>query len=102
MDINEIDLLQYLQNYLYIVVITAIIIGYACKKTNNIKDNYIIFILLVYCITFSVLLTIINTSYKVTLESIVNGILQGVLCWGLSIGINQSIKQIKKLKEEDK
>ncbi len=37
-----------------------------------------------------------SSEYKVLYEAIVNGILQGILCWGVAVGINQTIKQVKK------
>ena len=51
---------------------------------------------MLFGITFAVLLSIINAQYKINLEVIVNGILQGILCWGVSVGVNQTIKQLNK------
>ena len=39
---------------------------------------------------------IINTQYKVALDTIVNGILYGILCWGVAVGVNQTYKQLNK------
>jgi len=47
-------------------------------------------------ITFAALLTIINGEYKTLFEAIVNGVLQGVLCWGAAVGVNQLYVQAKK------
>ena len=51
---------------------------------------------MLFGITFAVLLSIINAQYKVALDVIVNGILQGICCWGISVGINQTAKQLSK------
>lgn len=29
-------------------------------------------------------------------DTIVNSVLQGILCWGVSVGVNQTIKQLGK------
>lgn len=52
--------------------------------------------LMVVIITFSVLLNLINTEYSVIYKAIVNAVLQGILCWGVSVGINQTTKQLTK------
>jgi uncharacterized membrane protein YagU involved in acid resistance len=51
---------------------------------------------MIFSITFAALLVIINQQYKTLFEAIINGILQGILCWGVAIGINQTAKQINK------
>ena len=33
---------------------------------------------------------------KVALDTVIMGILQGIIAWGISIGINQTGKQLKK------
>ena len=55
---------------------------------------------MIFGITFAVLLSIINAQYKVTLDVIVNGVLQGILCWGVAVGINQTAKQLKKMSDK--
>ena len=38
----------------------------------------------------------IRARYKEALDVIVNGVLQGILCWGVAVGINQTSKQLNK------
>ena len=77
-----------------IVVIYVVLIF--LKKTDKVKDNYITIILMIFGITFAILLDVINSQYKVALDVIVNGILQGILCWGVAVGVNQTAKQLGK------
>jgi hypothetical protein len=51
---------------------------------------------MVFCITFSVRLNLINTEYSVMYKAIVTAVLQGILCWGVSVGINKTTKQLTK------
>ena len=51
---------------------------------------------MLFAITIAVLLNIINTQYKVSLDTIVNGLLYGILCWGVAVGVNQTYKQLNK------
>ena len=89
------NLISFIPTNLAILVASIYVIGIFLKK-SILQDKYITVILMLFAITFAVLLTIINSQYKVALDTIVNGILQGILCWGVSIGINQTAKQLKK------
>ena len=89
------NLISFIPTNLAILVASIYVIGIFLKK-SSLQDKYITVILMLFAITFAVLLTIINYQYKVALDTIVNGILQGILCWGVSIGINQTAKQLKK------
>lgn len=92
---NYTNLISFIPTNLAILVASIYVIGIFLKK-SSLQDKYITVILMLFAITFAVLLTIINSQYKVALDTIVNGILQGILCWGVSIGINQTAKQLKK------
>lgn len=90
------NIINFIPSNLAILVAGIYVVGMFLKKTEKIKDNYITVILMLFSITFAILLVIINAQYKTALESIVNGILQGIMCWGVAIGINQTAKQINK------
>ena len=89
------NLISFIPTNLAILVASIYVIGIFLKK-SSLQDKYITVILMLFAITFAILLMIINSQYKVALDTIVNGILQGILCWGVSIGINQTAKQLKK------
>jgi uncharacterized membrane protein YagU involved in acid resistance len=93
---NFTDLTTFVPSNLAILVAGIYVMGMFLKKTEKIKDNYITIILMIFSITFAALLVIINQQYKTLFEAIINGILQGILCWGVAIGINQTAKQINK------
>ena len=90
------NLLTFIPENLVIVIFACYAFGVFLKKLESFKDKYITLALMVFCITFAVLLNIINAEYKVLFDAIVNAVLQGILCWGVSIGINQTTKQLKK------
>lgn len=79
-----------------ILIVVIYVVGIFLKKTDKVKDNYITIILMIFGITFAILLDVINSQYKVALDVIVNGILQGILCWGVAVGVNQTAKQLGK------
>lgn len=89
-------LLTFIPEKLLILIAAIYVFGIWLKKLESIKDNYITVILMVFAITFAVLLNLINSQYKVIYEAIVNAILQGILCWGVAVGINQTYKQLNK------
>lgn len=90
------NLAQFIPENLMIVITAAYVVGVFLKKLENVKDKYITSILMVFCITFSVLLNLINTEYSVMYKAIITAVLQGILCWGVSVGINQTTKQLNK------
>ena len=90
------DIMSFIQSNLLIVIVAIYVVGVFLKKIEMIKDKYITILLMLFGITFAVLLSIINAKYKVSLEVIVNGLLQGILCWGVSVGVNQTVKQLGK------
>lgn len=90
------NLTQFLPTYLMIVVAAIVVLGFAFKKSNVINDKYITFLLLIFGITFAVLLDIINKEYKTMYEGFVYGILHGIICWGISVAGHQTFKQLQK------
>jgi len=90
------NLLKFIPEYLLILVVVTYVLGIAFKKMEYVPDKYITLLLLIFSITFAILLCIINGQYKTMLEATVNAILQGILCWGVAVGINQTAKQIGK------
>ena len=90
------NLLTFIPENLVIVIFACYAFGAFLKQLQSFKDKYITLGLMVFCITFAVLLNIINSEYKVLFDAIVNAVLQGILCWGVAVGINQTSKQLKK------
>lgn len=90
------NLLTFIPEFLLIVIVSTYVVGVFLKKIESVPDKYITSLLMLFGITFAVLLNIINAKYKIALDVIVNGILQGILCWGVAVGINQTSKQLKK------
>ncbi|HBG7496858.1 TPA: phage holin family protein, partial [Clostridioides difficile] len=68
-----------------ILVAALSIIGKGCKKYKQLDNKYIPVVLLILGIAFSVWMLGLNA----------DAVLQGVICWGISIGINQTYKQLK-------
>ncbi|MDU4883003.1 phage holin family protein [uncultured Clostridium sp.] len=90
------NLMTFIPENLLILIAAIYVFGIWLKKLESVKDNYITVILMVFAITFAVLLNLINSQYKVMYEAIVNAILQGILCWGVAVGLNQTYKQLNK------
>lgn len=95
MDLSNLNLVEFIPSSLIILVAVLYVLGAGLKK-SSIKDKYITIVLLILGITLAVLLTIIQAQYKTILEAIIYGAMQGVLCWGVAIGINQTAKQLNK------
>ncbi|MDN9384804.1 holin [Clostridioides difficile] len=81
--------MSFIPEQLLILVAALSIIGKGCKKYKQLDNKYIPVVLLILGIAFSVWMLGLNPV----------AVLQGVICWGISIGINQTYKQ---LKEENK
>lgn len=94
------NLLTFIPENLLILIVAIYVLGIFLKKIESVKDNYITVILMLFAITFAVLLNIINSQYKVIYEAIINAVLQGILCWGVAVGINQTGKQISRVNKE--
>ena len=89
------NLISFIPTNLAILIAGIYVLGIFLKN-SAVKDKYITIILMLFSITIAVLLTIINAQYKTLFEAIVNGILQGILCWGVAVGVNQTAKQLTK------
>lgn len=76
----------FIEESAFILIPVIYIIGMFLKTIEFIKDKYIPFILLCIAIIISIALNGFN----------VNSILQAILCSGLAVFFNQSIKQLKK------
>ncbi len=94
------NLLTFIPENLLILVAAIYVMGVFLKRLERVKDNYITVILMLFAIIFAVLLNLINGQYKVIYEAVINAILQGILCWGVAIGINQTAKQISRVNKE--
>lgn len=90
------NLLKFIPENLMILIVAIYVVGLFLKKIDSVPDKYITLILMIFGITFAILLDIINSQYKVALDVVINGILQGILCWGVAVGINQTTKQLSK------
>ena len=90
------NLLTFIPEFLLIVIVVIYVFGAFLKGLKVVPDKYIVSILMLLGITAAVLLNIINAQYRVSLDMIVNGVLQGILCWGVAVGINQTSKQLNK------
>ena len=91
------NLIQFIPENLLILIVATYTLGIFLKKLEGVKDKYITISLMLFSITFSVLLNLINTEYMVMYKAIVNAVLQGILCWGVSVGVNQLKVQSNKL-----
>ncbi|GAA0235317.1 phage holin family protein [Metaclostridioides mangenotii] len=69
-----------------LIVATLYVLGEACKRYPELNNKYIPVILLLLGIVFSVCLVGFN----------VTSVMQGILCWGVAIGVNQTVKQFKQ------
>ena len=90
------NLMNFIPEFLFIVIVATYVVGIFLKRLESVKDKYITSILMLFAITEAILLNIINAEFKVALDVIVNGVLQGILCWGVAVGINQTAKQLSK------
>ncbi|MDL5085358.1 phage holin family protein [Clostridioides difficile] len=83
------NLISFIPEQLLILVAALSIIGKGCKKYKQLDNKYIPIILLVLGIGFSIWMLGFSP----------NAVLQGVICWGISIGINQTYKQLREENE---
>ncbi len=80
------EIIQFIPEQLLILVAAIYVLGVCCSKYPNLNNKYIPVILLAFGVVFSVwILGLAPTS-----------ILQGILCWGTAIGLNQTFKQLNK------
>ena len=83
------NLISFIPEQLLILVAALYVIGAGCKKYKQLDNKYIPVVLLALGIGFSIWMLGLNA----------DSVLQGVICWGVAIGINQTYKQ---LNEENK
>ncbi|CZR78378.1 UNVERIFIED_CONTAM: holin [Clostridioides difficile] len=79
------NLISFIPEQLLILVAALSIIGKGCKKYKQLDNKYIPVVLLILGIGFSIWMLGLNPV----------AVLQGVICWGVAIGINQTYKQFK-------
>lgn len=96
MDLQNINLIELVPSNLIVLVAVLYVLGTGLKKAQAIPDKYITVILLLLGITLAILLSMINSQYKTAYEAAINGFMQGIICWGIAIGINQTAKQLNK------
>lgn len=80
------NLMTFIPEDLLILVVAIYILGIFFKKLESVKDKYITSILMVFAIVFSMIIS----------SPSANSFLQGIIVWGIAIGCNQTIKQLKK------
>ncbi|HFL3159154.1 TPA: phage holin family protein [Clostridioides difficile] len=83
------NLISFIPEQLLLLVVALNVLGFGFKKYKQLDNKYIPVVLLALGIGFSIWMLGLNP----------NAILQGIICWGVAIGINQTYKQ---LKEENK
>lgn len=81
------ELVQFIPSELIIVVVATYITGMFFKKLETVKDKYIVVILMLFSIIFSLLVSKEYTSVA---------FLQGIICWGIAVSGNQVVKQLGK------
>lgn len=80
------NLLTFIPEELLILIAATYVLGVFLKKIDTVKDKYITMLLMLFVVIFSIALGGLSA----------NSVLQGILCWGVSIGINQTSKQLTK------
>lgn len=89
------NLMTFIPEFLIIVIVATYVVGVFLKKLETIPDKFITSLLMLFAITIAILLNIINTQYKVALDTIVNGLLYGILCWGVGSRSKSNLQAIK-------
>ena len=80
------DIVSFVPESLFILVVATNILGTFLKNLETVKDNFIPVILLGFSTIFAMLLEGVSpTSF-----------LQGIITWGVAVGIHQTVHQIKK------
>ena len=80
------DIISFVPESLFILVVATNILGVFLKKAEYIKDNFIPMILLGFSIIFAMALE--GTSPT--------SFLQGIITWGVAVGMHQTVHQIQK------
>ncbi|MDU3522192.1 MAG: phage holin family protein [Clostridium saudiense] len=82
------NIVTFIPEQLFILIAASYVLGIFLKKIESVKDKYITIILMLFCIILSMVL---DKFTNIPME-----LLQGILCWGASVGINQTGKQLLK------
>lgn len=93
------NIINYVKPELIVVAIALYFIGIALKSGNTVKDEYIPLVLGIVGVVLSIiyiLATVPIDGYQSILMSIFTGITQGFIVAGLSVYVNQLIKQYSK------
>nr|DAN90873.1 MAG TPA: holin [Caudoviricetes sp.] len=93
------QIINYVKPELVVLSIVLYFIGMGIKKTEKIKDNYIPMILGVLGIALCAIWVMATSSFGSTNDifmGIFTALVQGVLVAGLSVYVNQMIKQANK------
>lgn len=80
------NLMNFIPEQLLILIAATYVLGIFLKRIESIKDKYITIILMVFTIAFSMVLSGLSAT----------AFLQGILCWGVAVGLNQTAKQLSK------
>lgn len=93
------QIMNYVKPELVVVSVVLYFIGIGIKNTEKIKDNYIPLILGILGIALCAVWVIANSALTSTSDicmAIFTSIVQGILVAGLSVYVNQIIKQTNK------
>ena len=80
------DIMSFIPEQLFLLVAALNVLGFVGKSYPRLDNRYIPIALLLFGVVFSVLMQGISTE----------AVLQGILCWGVAIGVNQTYKQFKQ------
>lgn len=81
------NLLNFIPEELLILIVATYVLGIFFKRLESVKDKYITIFLMV----FSIVLSMVISSPSA------QSLLQGILCWGVAVGVNQTAKQLGKV-----
>lgn len=93
------QIINYVKPELVVVAVVLYFIGMGLKKTQKVADNYIPMILGVIGIVLCAIWVMATSSFGSTNDifmGIFTAIVQGILVAGLSVYVNQMIKQTNK------
>ena len=99
MDFSAINFIDYLPTYLVMGVAVCYCVG-VLLKISSVPDRFIPVGLFAVCISVALALTIANIETAVTLHDWIYGVMYGIIIWGVTIGVNQTKKQLIDKKGE--
>lgn len=80
------NLINFIPENLVILIVATYVLGMFFKKIPGVNDHLIPIFLMIFSIVFSMILV----------KPSPIALLQGILCWGVAIGVNQTVKQLNK------